>query len=270
MSNCKVCAIISDYDGTLCPVSAVRTSRIPRNLEETLWEMSEELPVCILSSKDFHFLHDKTPFAKILSCLLGIETLVFRENVLESTGKPKSRHLLIDKELLHVKAEALDELSSKIASRFADVLVERKLTFDDIIAGITFDWRDLQDWKYYSRAVSGYVKSEVKNQKRLHVQTYRSHPFIDVYAAKCDKGVGFDRIATEIRYSKGKGEILYLGDSDNDNPAFKRAGVSVGVQSDSRLKPSLDCNYKIEYDKLASFLQKLKDNNFIFAEGLIE
>jgi phosphoserine phosphatase len=30
---------------------------------------------------------------------------------------------------------------------------------------------------------------------------------------------------------------MYLGDSENDNPAFRKADVSIGVRSDERLNP---------------------------------
>jgi phosphoserine phosphatase len=36
---------------------------------------------------------------------------------------------------------------------------------------------------------------------------------------------------------------MYLGDSENDNPAFRKADVSIGVRSDERLNPILDCKY---------------------------
>lgn len=35
--------------------------------------------------------------------------------------------------------------------------------------------------------------------------------------------------------------ILYLGDSENDNSAFSKASVSIGITSDKRLTPKLDC-----------------------------
>lgn len=37
---------------------------------------------------------------------------------------------------------------------------------------------------------------------------------------------------------------LYLGDSENDNPAFRKAGVSIGVRSDSRIIPKLECQQR--------------------------
>jgi trehalose-6-phosphatase len=73
----QVCAILSDYDGTLCPTTSIRNGQdaIPEELENILWDISEKIPVCIISSKDFDFLHNKTRFANVISCILGIETL---------------------------------------------------------------------------------------------------------------------------------------------------------------------------------------------------
>ena len=48
--------------------------------------------------------------------------------------------------------------------------------------------------------------------------------------------------------------IMYLGDSENDNPAFKKAAVSIGIHSDIRLKPKINCKYNICFNKLSTFL----------------
>jgi len=57
---------------------------------------------------------------------------------------------------------------------------------------------------------------------------------------------------------------MYLGDSENDNHAFRKAGVSIGVNSDKRLNPNLDCKYIVKFDKLASLLAKLQNDDFVF------
>jgi trehalose-6-phosphatase len=264
----KISAIISDYDGTLCPAGDVRVegrNRIPTKLESVLLEISGKIPVCILSSKDYGFLGDKVPFANVVSCILGIETLVI------SRGNPsgiKSCHLLVEEELVRSSAGALEQLARDIGAKFPGVTVERKLTHDGLLAGITFDWRNYKDWKRYSDSMTGYVKGAVSGEphRRLYVQTYSSHPFVDVYATKCDKGLGFDRVASELGHP---GAILYLGDSENDNPAFRKAEISVGVRSDERLKPKLDSRYNINYDRLAVFLRLLKDSDFRFSDNML-
>ena len=76
----RIAAILSDYDGTLCPTDIVKnkTGTIPEELEQVLWSISRQIPICIISSKDYHFLHPRTKFAGVLSCMLGIETISFR------------------------------------------------------------------------------------------------------------------------------------------------------------------------------------------------
>jgi hypothetical protein len=48
---------------------------------------------------------------------------------------------------------------------------------------------------------------------------------------------------------------LLSRDSENDNPAFRKADVSIGVRSDKRVNPKLDSKYTIEFSELAAFLE---------------
>jgi trehalose-6-phosphatase len=75
----RVNAIISDYDGTLVPAAHVKNPKataIPTELKEILCNISAEIPISVISTKDFEFLAKKVTFAKVLSCIMGIETLV--------------------------------------------------------------------------------------------------------------------------------------------------------------------------------------------------
>ncbi|MGC1133611.1 MAG: hypothetical protein WA941_12375 [Nitrososphaeraceae archaeon] len=89
----RIAAILSDYDGTLCPTDSVKNKAgtIPEELEQVLWSISRQIPVCIISSKDYHFLHPRTKFAGVLSCMLGIETISFRtdKGLIEETQGAK-------------------------------------------------------------------------------------------------------------------------------------------------------------------------------------
>ena len=91
-NNCKIIAILSDYDGTLCPTSHIDlqdddSGLIPAELEDILVDVSSAIPICIISSKDFYFLYNRVrKFSKIISCMLGIETL-FLENTSKINDK---------------------------------------------------------------------------------------------------------------------------------------------------------------------------------------
>jgi hypothetical protein len=57
MEGKQIDAILSDYDGTLCPTTSVRGSSsydigiIPKGLEQILFQISDRIPVYIVSSR---------------------------------------------------------------------------------------------------------------------------------------------------------------------------------------------------------------------------
>jgi hydroxymethylpyrimidine pyrophosphatase-like HAD family hydrolase len=148
------------------------------------------------------------------------------------------------------------------------------------LAGITIDWRRIEDWKSFKVESEPHLKKLIRkkqrelspnNMSKLHIQTYATHPFIDVYAVKCDKGMAFDCVASQIPRMEGKLQnIMYLGDSENDNPAFRKAAVSIGVHSDIRLKPKLSCKYNICFNNLPIFLKLLLDKDLQFSDSLVD
>lgn len=296
----QIAAILSDYDGTVCPTSSVKTqdNAIPEELNNILWDLSETIPVCIVSSKDFDFLHKRTKFANIVSCILGIETLLLKRHRKATTETTTynsistatsitdcnnfncivDHHLQAEDEILQHNSKILDCLADGILSTFKDVTVERKfITNNDTLAGITIDWRQLRDWKSFKKISEPLLKKTITKQRKLsfnsntlYTQTYTTHPFIDVYAVKCNKGMAFDHVTSEIPQAKHKRhKVLYLGDSENDNPAFRRADISVGVLSDDRLNPKLDCEYTVRFDQLSVFLKELLDRDLVFSDDLL-
>jgi hydroxymethylpyrimidine pyrophosphatase-like HAD family hydrolase len=305
-------AIFSDYDGTLCSASAARDmslgqNRIPLEVKKVLQEIAEQIPVCIISSKDYFFLKETRAFAKVISCLMGIETLTFPSDTAAATtvdqeqqqSPPIRRKQLVDKEEesdLTTRSDALEDIAKSIESKpdFRTIMVERKYSYDRrILAGLTVDWRYSDNWEYHKKGVRHFISALITNLSKppvpihLYVHKYDFHPFVDVYIKECDKGVAFDLVLSEISstaaYDIGEknedyGEIssssgsiraedvLYLGDSENDNPAFRKAGVSIGVRSDSRITPKLECQHIINFDRLARFLRQLKDSHLKFSE----
>jgi HAD superfamily hydrolase (TIGR01484 family) len=301
----QIAAILCDYDGTLCPTSSVKTeeSAIPEGLNNILWDISEKIPVCIVSSKDFGFLHKRTTFANIISCILGIETLLLKRHkkdamittkgnnsIVTTTRTTKSiadcnklncitdHHILVADDILQHNSRLLDCLADEVLSNFKDVIVERKYVSNKAtLAGITIDWRHLRDWKSFKKTSEPLLEKAIRKQQELsfntntlYTQTYTTHPFIDVYAVKCNKSIAFDRVISEIPFAECKGhKIMYLGDSENDNPAFRRADVSIGVLSDDRLNPKLKCEYTISFNQLSIFLNELLDKDFEFSDYLL-
>jgi hydroxymethylpyrimidine pyrophosphatase-like HAD family hydrolase len=295
----RINAVLSDYDGTLSPTNTLRSNveSIPEQLEGVLWEISQSIPVGIISSKDYHFLHPRTGFARILSCIMGVETISHRihkdvsreieegNNYSDSPSCVRERYILPNSQkILQTNSVLLSKLAESIELEFkANVIVERKFTsYRHFLAGITIDYRHLKDWKSYKNRLEPSLNEIIQKYKSfssgpmsdLYVQAYRSHPFLDVYALSCDKGMAFDRVndILDIKTSgeKRNGEgTLYLGDSENDNPAFSKASVSIGIISDKRLTPKLDCQYLIEFKNLYDFLERLVKSKFVFSEDLL-
>lgn len=304
-------AIFSDYDGILCSASAVKDTslgqnRIPLEIKKVLQEIAEQIPICIISSKDYFFLKETRAFAEVISCLMGIETLIFPSYTTATTvdrgqqSPPIRRKLLVDKEEesdLTTRSCVLEDIAKSIESEpdFRSVLVERKYTSDRrILAGLTVDWRYSDNWDYYKKCVRHFISALVTNLSKppipihLYVQKYDFHPLVDVYIKGCSKGTAFDLVLSEIsstaaydigeknegyreNSSRSRGsiraeDVLYLGDSENDNHAFRKAGVPIGVRSHSRITPKLECQHTINFDRLARFLRQLKDSHLKFSE----
>ncbi|MDQ3903625.1 MAG: hypothetical protein M3247_08305 [Thermoproteota archaeon] len=294
-------AIFSDYDGTLCSAMAVRDNslgqnRIPPKIKEELLKISKQIPICIISSKEYFFLKETTTFARVISCLMGIEMVSFARNeevdgtTTTTEQSPKfSRKLLANESQLLPNSDALEEIAQSIESdsEFGSLIVERKYTSDRrILAGITVDWRYAKNWDHFRKSVLRFISATLTNISQtpepvnLYLQGYDFHPFVDVYAIKCSKDTGFDVALSEIsseisdirEYRKNNitaEHVLYLGDSENDNPAFLKAGISIGIRSDPRLNPKLDCSYFIKYKQLSSFLTRLRNNEYLFNEELL-
>ena len=296
----RITAILSDYDGTLCPTNSVRNEAgtIPEELRQVLWDISKRTPVCIISSKDYHFLHPRAKFARILSCIMGIETVTLKTHKTGENMQSNEReegwddpshsieesHLIPnDHKTLRANSSLLASLAERISVSYKDVIIERKFTSDKkILAGITFDYRHLEDWISYKKRFEPFLNEMIQESRsslpsyNLNLQTYALHPFIDVYVTKCDKGMAFEYVTSKISNTgipekeKGLQKIMYLEDSDNDNPAFAKADVSIGVRSDDRLNPKLSCTKILEFDMLSIFLKRLMENNFLFSDNMFQ
>ena len=310
----QIAAILSDFDGTLCPTSSIKynynnSNFIPRSIEDILCEISLSIPICIITSKDFDFIYPKTKkFAKILSCILGLETFVLNDrkqikydnNIPNKNNKTTLEDVILkevisyfDSETLPINSDILSEIVTYFEKEYKEINVEKKFLKgkQNLIGGITVDWRHYSNWtankkKYreiIKRLVSIVLESVSKKRgvdiskeklalcaESLFIQEYSTHPFIDLYVTKVNKGDAFEFVISKLsEMSNISGNIIYLGDSENDNPAFRKTDYSIGVISDNRLNPKLDCTYSIEFKNLSTFLKRLVDNGFDFSESLL-
>ena len=186
----------------------------------------------------------------------------------------------------------LNEIAAYLEKNYHTMNVEKKFLKgeENLLGGITLDWRHNSNWMVNKEKYKEIVKESVYNilnsaqqkegsiskeksslyTQHLFIQEYSTHPFIDVYVTKLNKGDAFDSVVSKLyEILNIKGKIIYLGDSENDNPAFRKADISIGVNSDNRLNPTLDCTYSIKFENLSIFLRRLVDNDFYFSESLL-
>jgi HAD superfamily hydrolase (TIGR01484 family) len=288
----KISAILSDYDGTLCPTSSLNLSHsLPEDIHNILLAISKFIPVCIVSSKDFQFLDSCVNFALIISSIMGIETFILHKGTKEFKNNFKSEALFNSKEVkreilnnnlftssvkqkekLIENSSILEELSLLISKNFYDLKILRKYTYKEkILAGVSFDYRHLLKWENYKSNIEPriidkiyeFIKKNSPQTNTLHIQTYLTHPFLDIYSIDCNKGNVVAEVRRLLNLDINK-NILYLGDSENDNPAFRKADLSINIKSDARLNTKLDSHYSLEFNELSYFLIKLYKENFHF------
>ena len=292
MKRKQVNAILSDYDGTLCPTTSVSEDgsdsmgMIPNELKQTLVHISKCIPVCIISSKDFTFLHQRARFANILSCVLGIETVIHNphyrnDNEIDKFDCIRYQYLIASSHSLMDNSRLLHSIV-KILQNHKDITIEEKYdSAKEILIGLTIDYRHLDNWQLFKenkepsireliqRTINANLTTNSTSKYRPFIQTYSSHPFLDVYGVECNKGLAFDNVLSQLKQGERGGNVMYLGDSENDNPAFRKSGISIGIRSDLRLNPILDSRYMLDFNQLPIFLKGLIDNNLIFSEELL-
>jgi HAD superfamily hydrolase (TIGR01484 family) len=288
----KISAILSDYDGTLCPTSSLTLSNsLPEDIHNILLAISKFIPVCIVSSKDLQSLDSCVNFALIISSIMGIETFILHKETKEFKNNFKSEALFNSKEVkreilnnnlftssikqkekLIENSFILEELSLMISKNFYDLKILRKYTYKEkILAGVSFDYRHLLKWENYKSNIEPriidkiyeFIKKNSPQTNTLHIQTYLTHPFLDIYSIDCNKGNVVAELRKLLNLDINK-NILYLGDSENDNPAFRKADLSINIKSDERLNTKLDSHYSLEFNELSYFLIKLYKENFHF------
>jgi HAD superfamily hydrolase (TIGR01484 family) len=281
---------LSDYDGTLCPTTAVRGDSCKGNISDELKQLliyiSKRIPLCIISSKDFTFLHKRTRFAKILSCVLGIETVIHNshndDNKISDFDCIDVQHLIVNRQTLTDNSQVLYSVT-KILQNYRGITIEEKHTSNkELLIGLTIDYRHLENWQSFKeynepglkeiiqKSLNANLSSNVLSKDRPLIVTYSSHPFLDVYGVECNKGLAFDRVLSHLEQKKERGtNVMYLGDSENDNPAFIKSDISIGIRSDARINPALNCEYMLDFNQLPRFLKGLIDNNMMFSDKLL-
>jgi HAD superfamily hydrolase (TIGR01484 family) len=250
----KVEAIFSDYDGTLCPLELRREDAfISPRLRRLLTKASKAIQIGIITTKDLSFIQERVPFAQGIAATCGLELQV-RDKIIadERIREPNEKFQKVYRECLKRILQIRDNVS-----------VERKEADDGGLIGFCIDWRLARDWPEAQRKTTPLLT--FCKEQGMYVVESNISPFANVFPMEVSKGQAFARLRKEMDV---KGPIMYLGDSEADNPAFQLADVSVGIKH-RRSIPELSCKYWIEFLELDTFLSDLIDANFDFQEGMI-
>lgn len=227
-------ALFTDFDGTLVPPELVRSDpSLPLELEYALRELALKIPLAVVTTKECGLVARAVPFAAAYACINGIEVRA-GEYVAIFHG---------------LKTAELDRVLR--SARSLDALVEGKRTWDGRLAGITIDWRD----RGAPPSGLGDVLAEASSLG-LKVLKYSRHPFVDIYGADVDKG----RAVRLLKALLGVDRVVYMGDSENDLPAWAEADVRIVVRHALNRALPVDGAIPIAYEELPRYIRQVLAN----------
>ncbi|MDA4128254.1 MAG: hypothetical protein OK422_02125 [Thaumarchaeota archaeon] len=237
----KIGAIFSDYDGTLAREDLqLEESKLPRPLEEILERIASSVPVCILTSKDLHFVQSRTSFATAWACVGGLEIVLARGEAIREGGIGNVKDAL--------------EFVKRIDT--SGVAIELKRSVTGELLGFSIDWR------YGPKPSQQFIQSvSTELTKRgLVVAHDGAQPFIDVFGATPNKGRALAKLKELLDI---RGGTMFIGDSHDDNLAFDEADVGIGVKHGQALE-NLTCKYVVDFSELPGMLTRLAQNDMAF------
>jgi len=243
----EVRALFLDYDGTISPLNVPRSESLlsPENMA-VLHQISQQVPVAVITTKDLSFVVKRTPFAQAWSSLGGLEIKIGDAVNRASCLRNMAPYLITA--LKYAKG-----LSGN------DLIIEEKRDSDGATVAFSVDWRQAKNsYEAEERALNIVSYSET-----LPVFTikYEGQPFFDVFPCPVDKGKALLELKQKLGLRNG---ILYMGDSIVDNPAFEVADIAVGVIHEET-PDNLVCEYYVKFEDVTTFLQGLLKNRFRFS-----
>ena len=242
----KVGGLFLDYDGTVAPLGVPREeSRMFRSVEGEVRKIAQRIPVCMVTAKEFDFIHPRSRFAAGWGCVSGLDVRL-------ADGRRFTWKRLTSLEY------ALDfsHWSEKLGAT-----VELKRGPSGEVLGLDVDWTKAPE-------AGGEIIRRLKSLERpgrfvLHDE-YST--FADFYAARPDKGRATRILKRALVKSFG---VMFIGDGANDNSAFQEAEISIGV-AHGQPTSGLRCDYIVEQGRLAGFLRSLRERRMEFTPSMAE
>ncbi len=240
----KIDAFFSDYDGTIAPLGAPRKeSKIFQRVEVQLRKICRQVPLCIITSKDFDFVYQRTSFAAGWACVSGLDI-----RLADGRRSGEKRLTELTKPL---------ELAKSMEKKGA--LTELKRGPAGELLGLAIDWTEVPELG------ESIVGSLTRMSGEGFIATYdETSMFADFYAAPPDKGKALNELKSLLAL---KGNTMFIGDAPSDNGAFQQAEVAVGVSHGQALD-ELRCGFMVEQPRLEEFLQSLSDRRMEFTPSL--
>ncbi len=244
----SVNCLSSDYDGTISPINIPRVeSRVPLQTRVMLRQIGSFLPISIITMKDLPFIIPRTPFAQAWSAIGGLEMRI---------GKRVLKRESLEHRLTNISL-AINYAKSNITS--AGVEIEEKQDSEGRTVAFCVDWRQAENPRKAKQEAERVATC--CEALELELIRYATQPFYDVYPVAPDKGWALREMVHELAVKNG---VLYLGDSETDNSAFRASSVSLGVVNDETPLRTLDCDYLVEFENVPHFLHSLLMNDFLF------
>ncbi len=227
-------ALFTDLDGTLIPPELVRSRpEVPPALERALRRIAELIPVAVVTTKDCDFASRVVPYAAAYACVNGIEVRA-------------GRYIAVARD---VKLEAVEEAYK--AALGLDAYLEAKRVWGGKMAGFTVDWRGREA---PPRGLEEVL--QLAGRLGLKVLRYSRHPFVDIYGAEVDKGEAVRLLKALL----GVKHVVYMGDSENDIPAWREADVKILVRHGLNSGFRFDGAIPISYEELPTYLSQVAEN----------
>jgi hydroxymethylpyrimidine pyrophosphatase-like HAD family hydrolase len=136
--------------------------------------------------------------------------------------------------------------------------VEEKRNSREEVVAFSVDWRFAEN-PDKAKDVAARVFSFCETLPLVAVRC-EGQPFFDIFPCAVNKG----RALLDLKQKLGvQDNVMYMGDSAVDNPAFEAADIPVGVVH-AETPIDLACDYFVKFDEVANFLRHLSENSYCF------